>query len=715
AVVVLAALPLGASGKLDRGALPRPDSSRPDLDAGYTAPRNPVQEVLTNLWSELLNVERVGIDDDFFQLGGHSLLVTRLAARVRQVFGVELSIVEVFKKPTVAELAAAIEKAGRGEKLAELPELPPITRVPRDRPLPLSFPQERVWFLDQLSAGGNIAYNFQVTIWLQGPLDLQAFHRTLTEIVRRHEVLRTSFPAAGGQPVQLIHPAGPVELPVVDLRPVPESERQALAERLFEEAARIPFDISQAPLIRWRLLRLTDSLWELIQVEHHFVHDGWSFALLLQEIKAIYPAFLGGEPSPLPEPAVQYADFAAWQRQWMAGPVMDRLLGFWKEKLAGAPQGLAIATDRPRLGRSSFAGEVELFPLPPALYEALRKWSRRHGFTLYMTMLAGFFTLLRRYTGERDMVIGTSNANRRAREIEGMIGMVVNSLLLRGDLAGNPSFHALVGRVRELTLEVYAHQDMPFERLVQELRPERQLGRNPLFQIMFNFHDAAVPDLEFGGLEAQFLVRGNHSAKMDMNVIVIPRAEQRVGLAGREADRRALLHWEYNTDLFDRSTILRLIGHYLTVLSGAVADAGRPLSELPLLSAPERQELLHEWGATRSWPRQEPLHRLFEAQAARTPGAVAVTLGEERLTYGELDRRANRLAHGLARLGVRPGDGVALYLERSADLVAALLGILKAGAAYMPLDAAHPQQRLADMLADSAPRALLTESALVDA
>ncbi len=717
AFVVLEALPLTAGGKVDRRALPAPDSARPEVDAGYAAPRNPVQEVLAGIWSELLGVERVGVDDDFFQLGGHSLLVARLAARVRQVFAVELSMVEVFKTPTVAGLAEAVERAQRGDAAKELPELPPVGLARRDQPIPLSFPQERVWFLDQLSTGGNIAYNFQVTLWLRGPLDVEVFARTLAEIVRRHEVLRTSFPAQDGRPVQVVHPPGPIDLPVIDLRQVPEGERRDLAERIFAETARVPFDIRRAPLIRWRLLRLEDDYWELIQIEHHFVHDGWSFAVLLGEIKAIYPAFLRGEPSPLPEPPVQYADFAAWQRRWMEGPVMEQLLGFWKEKLAGAPHGLEIATDRPRPARTSFAGDVELFLIPPELYDALRKFSRREGFTLYMTMLAGFFALLQRYTGERDMVIGTSNANRRAREIEGMIGMVVNSLLLRGDLSGNPTFRDLLGRVRELTLEVYAHQDMPFERLVQELRPERQLGRNPLFQIMYNFHDAAVPDLEFGGLDMKFLVRGNRSAKMDMNVIVIPRAEQRVGLAQpAKDDLRAILHWEYNTDLFDRATILRLVDHYLTLLAGVVEDARRPLSELPLLTAAERGELLAGGSAVEAHPVAEPLHRLFEARAASAPDAVAVTMGEERLTYGELNRRANRLAHRLRALGVGPESPVPLCVERTPDIVVGILGILKAGGGYVPVDPSYPAERIDWILTDSqagvAAPLVVTQSAL---
>ena len=331
-----------------------------------------------------------------------------------------------------------------------------------------------------------------------------------------------------------------------------------------------------------------------------------------------------------------------------------------------------------------------------------------------MTMLAGFFTLLARYTGETDLVIGTSNANRRTRALEGMIGMVVNTLPLRGELGGNPTFRQLLGRVRELTLEVYAHQDMPFERLVRELQPERQLGRNPLFQIMFNFHDAGVPDLEFGGLEVKFLVRGNRSAKMDMNVIVVPRGEQRVGLAEREADRRALLHWEYSTDLFDRPTILRLVDHYLTLLGGIVADAGRPLSELPLVGAAERAQLIVEWNDSASaYPRAESVATLFAAQAARTPAAIAVVCGAASLTYAELAARAHRLANHLRLLGVGPGARVALAVERSLELVPAILGTLASGAAYVPLDPAYPAERLAWMLGDCQANLLLTQEHLL--
>ncbi len=708
---LLAELPVTPSGKVDRRAVARmeADEERPDLGIDFAAPRNQIEEMLVEIWSDLLGVERVGIRDDFFQLGGHSLLVAKLASRVRQAFRVELPMVEVFKNPTVADMAREVVRA---ERAADVPDLPPIRRAPRNRPIPLSFPQERVWFLDQLSASGNIAYNFQVTIWFRGALDVDALHRTLTEIVRRHEVLRTSFPSIEGQPVQIIHPAGPVFMPVVDLREVPAGERQALSERLVAEATQVPFNVAQAPLIRWTLLQLEDDLHELIQVEHHFVHDGWSFAVMLREIKAIYTAFAAGEPSPLPELPVQYADFAAWQRSWMEGEVMEHLLGYWRRKLAGCTTALELPTDRPRPLQPSFAGELRLLRIEPELYEELRTFSRREGFTLYVTMLAGFFALLQRYTSQDDMLVGTSNANRRLREIEGMIGMVVNSLVLRGDLAGDPPCRELLARMREITLETIAHQDMPLERLVQDLRPERQLNRNPLFQVMFNFHDAGVPDLEFAGLKAVFLVRGNRSAKMDLNVIVIPRAEQRVGMAASESDRSALLHWEYNTDLFDASTMERMIGHYLNLLAGLARHPGQRLSELSMLSEAELGQLLRWNDTAEDFGPEAPLHRLIEAQAARTPEAVAVCFDDSRLTYRELDVAAGRVAARLRALGAGAESLVGVAMERSLQLVVALLGVLKAGAAYVPLDPDYPQERLAFMLEDSGVRVLLTQQRL---
>ncbi len=695
ALALLPALPLTASGKVDRTALARLASAlavEGEEASFHARPRTPVEEVLAGIWGELLRADRVGVDDDFFALGGHSLLVAQALSRIRQALGVEVPLVEFFKKPTVAELARWIEAGGRSGSGAELPPIRPLPAALREgRPLPLSFAQERVWFLDQLTPGGNLAYNFQVAIRLRGPLDVGALDRTLGEIVRRHEVLRTSFPSVAGRPVQVVHKASPLRLPRIDLSGLPPTEREERAEALIEEQIQTPFDLTRGPLIRWRLLRQDALHHTLVQVEHHFVHDGWSLAIFLRELKALYAAFSAGEPSPLPEPPVQYADYAVWQREWMEGEVMERLLGYWKGQLAGSPPALEIATDRPRPPHGSFRGDIALLRVRPELYESLRRFARRQGFTLYMTMLAGFLALLARYTGKEDIVIGTSNANRRTREIEGMIGMVVNSLVLRADLAGRPSFREHLARVRELALSTYTHQDMPFERLVQELRFERRPGRNPLFQLMFNFHDAPLPDFDFAGLTLFPEVRGNRTAKMDMNVIVVPRGEQRVGREEDAADHGAVLHWEYNTDLFDLATVERMAAHYQTLLAGAVADPQLALPELPLLTPGERAQVLVGWNDTASdYARESSVPERFGNWAARTPGAPAVVFGAESLTYGELEAESNRLAHHLRGLGIGPGDLVALAVERSLAMIPALLGILKSGASYLPLDPAYP-------------------------
>jgi amino acid adenylation domain-containing protein len=719
ALALLPALPLTTSGKVDRKALARLalDAAMAETEGSSCArPRTPVEEVLAGIWGELLRADRVGVDDDFFALGGHSLLVAQALSRIRQALGVEVPLVEFFKKPTVAELAQWIEAGGRSGSGAELPPIRPLPAALREgRPLPLSFAQERVWFLDQLTPGGNLAYNFQVAIRLRGPLDVGALDRTLGEIVRRHEVLRTSFPSVAGRPVQMVHKASPLRLPRIDLSGLPPAAREERAEALIEEQIQTPFDLTRGPLIRWRLLRQDALHHTLVQVEHHFVHDGWSLAIFLRELKALYEAFSAGEPSPLPEPPVQYADYAVWQREWMEGEVMERLLCYWKGKLAGSPPALEIATDRPRPPQGSFRGDIALLRVRPELYESLRRFARRQGFTLYMTMLAGFLALLARYTGEEDIVIGTSNANRRTREIEGMIGMVVNSLVLRADLAGRPSFREHLSRVRELALATYTHQDMPFERLVQELRFERRPGRNPLFQLMFNFHDAPLPDFNFAGLTLFPEVRGNRTAKMDMNVIVVPRGEQRVGREEDAADHGAVLHWEYNTDLFDLATVERMAAHYQTLLAGAVADPQLALPELPLLSPGERAQVLVGWNDTASdYARDSSVPERFADWAARKPGAPAVVFGAESLTYGQLEAESNRLAHHLRGRGIVPGDLVALAVERSLAMVPAILGILKSGASYLPLDPAYPAERLSFMLADSGARLLLGQERWLD-
>jgi amino acid adenylation domain-containing protein len=720
AYVFLPDLPRTATGKIDRRALPAPGRERPPLDCELVPPRNPLEARLAAIWSELLAIDEIGVDDSLFELGGHSLLAAQIVSRVRTQLGQEVPLPVVFERPTVARLAAYLAEKGAAAPADGAPEptleLPPIHRVPRGGALPLSFAQERVWFLNQL-APGNVAYNFQFTIRFRGGLDARLLARALTEVVRRHEVLRTSFPAVDGLPVQVVHPPRPVPVAVVDLSGLPAALREPWGERLVGEEIRRPFDVSRLPLLRWTVFELAPGDHLMLQVEHHFVHDGWSLAVFLREVKEIYAAFAAGRPSPLPEPPIQYADFAAWQRGWLRGEVLARELGHWRRLLADLPAPLELPTDRPRPRAQSFRGGALRVDLPHDLYAAARAFGRRRGFTLFMTMLAVFETLVARYTGRRDLVLGSGLANRRLRESEGMIGMVVNTVVLRTALAPGLTFDELLGRVRAATLETQLHQDLPFEKLVQELQPDRDLSRLPIFQMLFSFHDAPVPDLDFAGLTGELFERHNGSAKTDLNVVAKPLAEQRVGrrLSGSEA---LTMVWEYSSDLFDRSTIERMWGHFTTLLAGAVGDLAAPacrLSDLPLLTAAERAQLAALNDAAMA-PGADaafmPVHLQFAAWAARRPAALAVAAGPVELTYGELARRAGELARTLRGLGVGRESVVALLTERSPEMVVASLAVLAAGGAYLPLDPAYPRERLMFMLGDSGARVLLVRDEL---
>ena len=517
--------------------------------------------------------------------------------------------------------------------------------------------------------------------------------------------------------MQVIHEAAPVKLPVVDLQTLPEREREAAAQQLVSEAIRPAFDLAQLPLVRWTLLRLSEKQHRLLHVEHHLVHDGWSFNVFLRELLELYKAFSMGKPSPLPALPIQFADFAQWQREWVQGAEAEAQLAYWQKKLAGSPSVLALPSDRPRPARQSFQGAAPLVELPLRLCEALRARSRQEGVTLFMTMLTAFVTLLWRYTGQHDICVGSGIANRRWRETEGLIGMIINNLVLRTELSGNPTVRELLGRVRETTLEAYAHQDVPFDKVVEALQPERNLSHNPLYQVMFGFHDAPMPDIELPGLNVSVLVGlSNGSAKFDLNVIVIPHFVQQVGLHPGAADAAGLtLLWEYSTDLFDAPTITRMIGHYQALLEGMVANPQQQISALPLLTEVEQRQLLVEWNDTRrDYARHQCMHRLFEAQVQQTPDAVAAVFEEVPLSYHELDRRANQLAHHLRKRGVGPETVVAIRVAPSLEMLIGLLGILKAGGAYVPLDPAEPKARLAFMLEDTQAAVLLTQQRLVE-
>jgi amino acid adenylation domain-containing protein len=584
-------------------------------------------------------------------------------------------------------------------------ELPPKRVISRRENLdkyPLSFAQQRLWFLDQLEPD-SVVYNIPTAFRLTGLLDVAALEKSLNNIVQRHEALRTIFSVVEGQPVQIIAPTLTLPLPVIDLRNLPEAERDAEAQRLAIEEARRPFDLGRGSLLRATLLRLEDEEHVLLLTMHHIVSDGWSMGVFFQELSALYKALSTGKPASLPELPIQYVDFAVWQRGWLQGETLETQLLYWREHLAGAPPLLTLPTDHPRPPLPTYQGAYRSLELPQALSKSLKTLSHQEGGTLFMTLLAAFKVLLYRYTGQEDVLVGTPIANRTRTELEGLIGFFVNTLVLRTDLSGNPTFRELLGRVHEVALGAYAHQDLPFEKLVEELQPERDMSFSPLFQVMFVFQNAPRQPLELPGLTVSRWRVDFGTSKFDLTLSIVEEGER----------LRATL--EYNTNLFDAGTIERMVEHYERLLEGIVADPDRSISSLPLLTEGERHQLLVAWNDTQTgYPSNLCIHQCFEAQAERTPDAVAVAFENQQLTYRELNQRANQLAHYLQSLGVGPDVLVGICVERSLEMVVGILGILKAGGAYLPLNPADPRERLGFMLEDAQAAALLTQECLVE-
>jgi len=698
--VALERLPQLANGKVDRHALPAPERTRPALAQALVAPRTPTEQQLAALWAQLLELERVGIDDNFFDLGGHSLLATQLLSRVRDTFQVEIPLRRLFEGPTVAALALSIDTArATGPALPA----PPIVPGPRDHALPLSFAQQRLWFFEQLQPG-LAAYHLPVALRLEGPLNRAALEQSLNEIVRRHEALRTSFDHSDGRPCQIIAPSLTLTLPLVDLQALPADQRAAEIRRRVTAETRRPFDLVHGPLVRGTLLRLGPEDHVGLLTLHHLVSDGWSSGILVRELTTLYAAFCTGAASPLPDLPLQYADYAQWQRQWLQGELLARQLAYWQTALTGAPAALALPTNHPRPAVPSFNGAHQSRTLPPALAQGLSALCHQEGVTRFMALLAVFQLLLSRYSGQDDLMVGTPVANRTRLETEDLIGLFVNTLVLRTDLSGDPPFRELLGRVREVCLGAYGHQDLPFDRLVEALRLERDASRHPLFQVMFVLHTAALQSIEQPGLKLSLVEGESEAAHFDLTLQIGDSAD---GLSATLV---------YNTDLFEADTISRLLGHFQTLLAGVIAAPDQRLSELPLLSAAEREQLLVTWNQSESGAEPLPaccVHQLFEAQAARTPDALALIGGTEPLSYRELNRRANQLAHHLRALGVGPEVLVGLCLERSPELIIGLLAILKAGGATLPLDPAYPAARLAFLLGDAGAPLLLTRAGLM--
>jgi amino acid adenylation domain-containing protein/non-ribosomal peptide synthase protein (TIGR01720 family) len=684
--------------------------SRPALATPYAAPATDTERRVAETWQDTLGIGRVGVHDDFFSLGGHSLFATQIISRLRDAFRVELSLSTLFGSPTVAGLAAAVEELRRTAPEAEAD---PIVPVPHDRPLPLSFQQQRMWLLDQIEPGTPF-YNVAVSYRFRGPLQLEPARRALGMVVERHSVLRTVYRAGdGSEPVQVILPDVDLPLPVDDLRHLAgEAERETGARRLAVVEAERPFDLAREPSIRARLLRLADEDWVLLTSTHHIATDGWSGTIFFEEWIRCYAAVLAGEAPRLPELPVQYADFAVWQRRWLSGERLAGQVEYWRERLEGAPLALELPTDRVRPPVRSYRGANHRVFISPELKARLEALCAGEGVTLFTLLIAAYKVLLLRHSGQEDLVVGTVDANRARPEIEPLMGFFINTLPIRTRLDGDPTVPELLGRVRDAALGAYAHAELPLEKLLEELRLERDLSRNPLIQVMFGFER---PIAHFADAAPQVGLRAvdydekgltdSGTAKFDLDVLLREYPEEGTigGIVG------------YNLDLFDPSTAERLLAGYVALLEAIAEAPGRRISELEVMSPGERERVLVEFNATgRPFPRAPLAHELFAATARRLPDAPAVLAGGETVRYRELEERSARLAAALRRRGVGPETPVGVYLERGPELLVALLGILGAGGAFVPLDPSHPADRVGHVLRDAAVPLVVTEEALRD-
>jgi amino acid adenylation domain-containing protein len=689
AFVLLDTFPLTPNGKIDRRALPVPDLQS---QGEYIAPRNPIEEKIAQIWAEVLKLERVSIEDNFFELGGHSLLATQVISRCQEAFEIALPLRYLFESPTIAQLSAVILKelqTGLGLKL------PSIVPVNREDDIPLSWAQERLWFVNQLE-GESGAYTIDLTMRLRGNLNIKALEKAFQAIIQRHEPLRTQFKLKDNQPIQAIASNVNFTLPVVQSQPLQ-------VEQLLIEAASEPFDLANGSVLRVKLWQVKTDEYVLLLAIHHIAADGWSVGVLIDELSAYYRSFCTGTKADLPDLSIQYADFAVWQRQWLTNEVLDRQLSYWKQQLTGVPLLHQLPTDRPRPAIQSFRGGTERLQLDSQLTQQLKKLSQESGSTLFMTLLAGFAVLLSRYSQQTDVVIGSPIANRNRTEIEGLIGFFVNSLVLRFDLSQDPTFEDFLAQVRQTTQDAYDHQDLPFEMLVEKLQIERHLDRNPLTQIVFALQNAPSSPWDLPGLNIEEIPSGLDSVRVDLEVYLWDAPE---GLGG---------FCSYNRDLFAAETIVSMMNHFKNLLAAIVENTQQSVALLPLLTPEENYQLLEGWNETKAdYSYNKCIHQLIEEQAARTPDAVAVVFESQQLTYAELNSRANQLAHYLRSLGVETEVIVGLCVERSLDMIVALFGILKAGAAYLPLDPEYPQQRLQFMLEDSQVPLLLTQSSLID-
>lgn len=696
AFVSLAAYPLTSNGKLDQDALPAPDLEAMS-ERSYAAPEGDTELALAQIFQELLGLERVSRHDSFFELGGHSLLAAQLVSRVRQQLGGEMMLRQLFSHPTVAELARVVD----GLQAAVTDSIEPIER---NAPLALSFSQQRLWFLDRLASGASSAYHMPMSLLLRGELDHRALKAALDRLVVRHESLRTTFALHGEQPVQVIAAADSgFTLAEQDLRSLSYEQASLSAARIADSESAAPFDLRQGPLIRGRLLRLADDEHMLLITQHHIISDGWSVGVLVNELAALYQAFSEHQPDPLPALSIQYADYAAWQRRTFTGERLAEQADFWREHLGGAPTLLSLPTDRPRPAVQSYRGGAVPVTIDAALYQRLERFCQAHNVTLFMGLLSAWSVLMARLGNERDVVIGVPSANRGRTETENLIGFFVNTLALRVDLAQNPSVAQLLEQVRQTTLAAHEHQDIPFEQVIEALQPPRSMSHSPLCQVALSLDNTSIGgELTLPGLSLHPVLQAHETAQFDLMLTLGSEAGTLTGVI------------EYASDLFDRSTVERFAQHFHTLLEAMLEDVAQPVLGLPLLSAAQRLASPALLQPKAVFASGLMVHQRFEQFAAAHPQAIALVFGGQEVSYQALNRRANRLARELLDQGVRPDDRVAILAERGAQMICAVLAVLKAGAAYVPLDPAYPTERLGYLLTDSAPVALLAQSACLD-
>ncbi len=698
AFIPLEAMPLTSNGKIDRKSLPEPDITRPDLAQSYIGSRSPQEQILVEIWSSVLQLKRVGIHDNFFDLGGHSLLATQVISRIEKAIGISLPLRTIFEKPTIAGLSAALNQLSRPDAPP-----PPIVPISRDGEIPLSFAQERIWFLHQLAPNDH-AYNIPVTLKYQQAVSRIALQIACDDLVVRHESLRTIFPVTDGVPRQEIRPPFSVTINEIDLSTIPAVDQETAVIQLVQADIKQPFDLASAPPWRFTLFQLNDESYVFYFAFHHIIFDHWSTVVLWQEFHNLYLATIQDDKLVLPALRIQYADYSVWQRNWLQGSVLAGLLGYWRGQLANLPV-LDMPTDHPRPPVQSFTGATVFRNLSPTLSEKLIAFSRQAQLSPFMLMLGAFNVLLARYSGQTDIAIGVPVANRHYLAVEPIIGTFVNTLVVRIDLSGDPTFSKLLERVRDVLLDAYAHQELPFEKLVSEIIETRDISRPPLVQVLFNMTNAPFDYEQAAKSPISFMTFDRGAAQFDISVNVV--MEEHLPL-------KPQLIVEYNTGLFEHVTIQQLLAHYELLLSAVVMDAQQPISSYDILAPEEQKRLIIEWNQTQMAYQSRCLHELFVEQVQRTAQKKAVSFQDQTMTYQELDEKSSQLARYLQDLGVGPEAIVGVFVERSLEMVIALLGILKAGGAYLPLDPDLPADRLAYMVEDAEVELILTQSDLLD-